>query len=57
MIYGRSGSGKTLTLRTIAGLLRPSSGRIEIGGRVVFDSEAGIDLPPQERRVGYVIQE
>ena len=57
VIYGRSGSGKTLTLRTIAGLLRPSSGRIEIGGRVVFDSEAGIDLPPQERRVGYVIQE
>ena len=57
VIYGRSGSGKTLTLRTIAGLTRPSPGQIAIGGRQVFDSSAGIDLPPQERRVGYVIQE
>ncbi len=57
VLYGRSGSGKTLTLRTIAGLMRPSSGRIEIGGRTVFDSEQGIDLPPQERRSGYVIQD
>ena len=57
VVYGRSGSGKTMTLRAIAGLLRPSPGRIEIGGRTVFDSEAGVDLPPQQRRVGYVIQE
>ena len=57
VLYGRSGSGKTLTLRTIAGLVRPLAGRIEIGGRVVFDADAGIDLPPQRRRVGYVIQE
>jgi molybdate transport system ATP-binding protein len=57
VLYGRSGSGKTLTLRTIAGLMRPSSGRIEIGGRTVFDSGQGIDLPPQERRSGYVIQD
>ena len=45
VLYGRSGSGKTVTLRTIAGLARPSPGHIEIGGRVVFDSEQGIDLP------------
>ncbi len=57
VLYGRSGSGKTATLRTIAGLARPVPGRIEIGGRTVFDSERGIDLPPQERRTGYVIQE
>ena len=57
IVYGRSGSGKTLTLRVIAGLLRPSPGRIEVGGRTVFDSETGVDLPPQQRRVGYVIQE
>ena len=57
VLYGRSGSGKSLTLRAIAGLLRPRGGRIEIGGRSVFDAATGIDMPPQERRVGYVIQE
>ena len=57
VLYGRSGSGKSLTLRAIAGLLRPRGGRIEIGGRTVFDAEAGVDLPPQERRSGYVVQE
>ena len=57
VLYGRSGSGKTLTLRTIAGLMRPSAGRIVVGGRTVFDSAAGVDLPPQRRRVGYVVQE
>ncbi|MEE8336608.1 MAG: ATP-binding cassette domain-containing protein, partial [Dehalococcoidia bacterium] len=57
VLYGRSGSGKTVTLRTIAGLARPSPGRIEIGGRTVFDSQRGIDLPPQQRRTGYVTQE
>ena len=57
VLYGRSGSGKSLTLRAVAGLLRPAAGRIEIGGRAVFDAGAGVDLPPQERRVGYVIQE
>ena len=57
VLYGRSGSGKSLTLRAIAGLLRPLSGRIEIGGRTVFDAAAGVDLPPQQRRSGYVVQE
>ena len=57
VLYGRSGSGKSLTLRAIAGLLRPRSGRIEIGGREIFDAAEGVDLPPQQRRVGYVIQE
>jgi molybdate transport system ATP-binding protein len=57
VLYGRSGSGKSLTLRAIAGLVPPSAGRIEIGDRPVFDAAAGVELPPQQRRVGYVIQE
>ena len=57
VLYGRSGSGKSVTLRALAGLVRPDAGRIEIGGRAVFDAAAGLDLPPQQRRVGYVIQE
>lgn len=57
MLYGHSGAGKTLTLAAIAGLLRPRAGTIEIGGRTVFDNAQRIDLPPQDRRVGYVIQD
>ena len=57
VLYGRSGSGKSLTLRAIAGLVQPDAGRIEIGGLTVFDADGGIELPPQQRRVGYVIQE
>ena len=57
VLYGRSGSGKSVTLRALAGLVRPTRGRIEIGGRAVFDASAALDLPPQQRRVGYVIQE
>jgi len=57
VLYGRSGSGKSLTLRAIAGLVRPTAGRIEIGGRAVFEGSTGLNLPPQQRRVGYVIQE
>jgi molybdate transport system ATP-binding protein len=41
----------------VAGLLRPDSGHIEVGGRVVFDSETGVDLPPQRRNLGYVVQQ
>ena len=57
VLYGRSGSGKSLTLRAIAGLVQPETGLIEIGDRTVFDASSGVELPPQERRVGYVIQE
>jgi len=55
-LFGPSGAGKTLTLSCMAGLLRPDSGRIVVDGRVLFDAEAGVDLPPQARRVGYVFQ-
>lgn len=56
-LYGKSGSGKTTLLRMLAGLERPAAGRIEVNGRTWFDSAAGINLPPQKRRVGLVFQD
>ena len=56
VLFGPSGSGKTLTLQCLAGLVRPEAGRIVVDGRVLFDSAAGIHVPPQERRLGYVFQ-
>ena len=56
-LTGHSGAGKTSVLNAIAGLLRPAHGRIEIDGRVLFDDDAGIDLPAHERHVGYVFQD
>jgi molybdate transport system ATP-binding protein len=57
VLYGRSGAGKTITLRALAGLTRPLGGRIEVDQRPLFDAPSGLDLPPQERRVGYVVQD
>ncbi len=56
-LTGHSGAGKTSVLNAIAGLLKPAHGRIEVDGRVLFDSAAGIDLPAHERHVGYVFQD
>jgi molybdate transport system ATP-binding protein len=56
VLFGPSGSGKTLTLQCLAGLVRPEAGRIVVDGRVLFDGEAAIHVPPQERRLGYVFQ-
>jgi molybdate transport system ATP-binding protein len=55
-LFGPSGAGKTLTLQCLAGLLRPDQGRIVVGGRVFFDAATGVELSPQQRRVGYVFQ-
>ncbi len=55
-ILGASGCGKTMTLRSIAGVLSPDRGYIRLGDRVLYDSAARIDLPPQRRRVGYLFQ-
>lgn len=55
-ILGASGSGKSMTLRCIAGIEKPDRGKIVINGRTVFDSDKKINLKPQERRVGYLFQ-
>lgn len=55
-LLGASGCGKSMTLKCIAGIMTPDRGRIVLNGRVLFDSEARIDLPPQQRRVGYLFQ-
>lgn len=56
-LLGASGCGKSVTLQCIAGILRPDEGRIELDGRVLFDSQRHIDLPPQKREVGYLFQQ
>jgi len=56
-LFGRSGAGKTSLVNMIAGLVRPGRGRIEVDGKVLFDSARGIDLPAEKRRIGYVFQE
>lgn len=55
-LVGPNGGGKTTLLRILAGAHRPRAGRVECQGRVLFDSEAGTDLPMEQRRVGYVPQ-
>ncbi len=57
VVFGPSGSGKSVTLQAVAGLMRPDSGRIVLGDRVLFDAAQGIDLPARERRVAYVFQD
>jgi len=56
-LFGRSGCGKSTILNLVAGLLRPERGRVAIGDRVLYDSAAGIDVPAEKRRVGYVFQD
>ena len=56
-ILGPSGAGKSLTLRAIAGLVRPSTGRIALDGESLFDSKDGTDVPARRRGVGYVFQD
>lgn len=55
-LLGASGSGKSLTLKCIAGIERPDRGKILLNGVTLFDSERWINLPPQKRRVGYLFQ-
>ncbi|MHB8620081.1 MAG: ABC transporter ATP-binding protein [Chloroflexota bacterium] len=56
VLFGPSGSGKSLTLQALAGLLRPDAGCVLLGQRVLFDAAKRVDLPPQDRLVGYVPQ-
>ncbi|WHH57692.1 sulfate/molybdate ABC transporter ATP-binding protein [Petroclostridium sp. X23] len=55
-LLGASGSGKSMTLRCIAGLETPTKGRIELDGRVLFDSDKGINLPCRKRKIGFLFQ-
>lgn len=57
VLFGSSGSGKTLTLQCIAGLVRPDAGHIRVCGCTLFDSEARLAVPVQQRRIGYMFQE
>jgi len=57
VLFGPSGAGKSLTLKAIAGLLRPHAGQVRLGETTLFDAARGIQLPPQQRRLGYVFQD
>ena len=57
VLFGASGSGKTLTLHCLAGLVRPDAGRIVVDGNVLYDSEQGICVPARRRRIGYMFQD
>ena len=57
VLLGESGAGKSTVLRLVAGLLTPQKGLISLGNAVYFDSERGINVPPQERPFGYVFQD
>lgn len=56
-LFGRSGSGKTSVINAIAGIAKPMRGLIRINDAVLFDAAQRVDLPPEERRVGYVFQD
>ena len=57
VLFGPSGAGKTMTLKAIAGLVRPDAGRIAMAGATLFDDATGVDVPPRQRDCGYLFQE
>jgi molybdate transport system ATP-binding protein len=57
VLFGPSGAGKSITLRAVAGLLRPDAGRIVIDARVLFDSDAAVWVPPRLRNMAYLFQD
>lgn len=56
-LFGPSGSGKSMTLNAIAGIIKPQGGTITLAGETLFDAEANIALAPEKRRIAYVFQE
>lgn len=57
VLFGYSGSGKSMTLQMIMGLIRPDEGIVRADSKIFFDSASGIDTPPQARTFGYVFQD
>ena len=57
LLAGPNGAGKTTLLRLLLGVLRPDEGRIALDGHPLFDAQARVDLPPEERRLAYVPQD
>ena len=57
VLFGPSGSGKSLTLKAIAGLMTPDQGHIRLNQRALFDRQQKINLPPQERNAAYLFQD
>jgi molybdate transport system ATP-binding protein len=57
VLFGPSGAGKSSVLAAVAGALRPDAGRIALDGRVLFDAAAGVNLPMERRRIGWVFQD
>ncbi len=57
VLFGYSGAGKSITFQAIAGISTPDEGYIRVNDRVLFDSAQRIDLPPQQRSIGYVFQD
>lgn len=57
VIFGPSGCGKSVTLQVIAGLIRPQTGYVKLGDRVLFDSEKKIFVPPHQRHIGFLFQD
>ncbi len=56
-LFGRSGAGKTSIINMVAGLIQPDAGHISINGHFLFNSDEGINIPPEKRRIGYIFQE
>ena len=56
-VFGRSGAGKSSLINALAGVSKPRRGHVRVNGVTLFDSEAGVDVPTQQRRVGYVFQD
>ncbi|MEE2998418.1 MAG: molybdenum ABC transporter ATP-binding protein [Pseudomonadota bacterium] len=56
-LYGRSGSGKTSIINMIAGLKKPDFGFIKVNGKILLDTDGGIDVKPEKRRLGYIFQD